>query len=309
MFNKIKWFYDENRKTIIKVVLFIIMILLLIQGANYIAKTNNKEKNNSTNSENIVDEKELQSKSIISDTSIGETTANLNNSIIDDFVNYCNKKDINSAYSIISSDCQNTVFNNNVDNFVNNYYNIVFKETRTYSKENWISSYNSTTYKITYANDMLADGKYNNNDTYGDYVTIVNENGNKKLNISSFVGTENISKQYEDENLKIELNYKTKFINYEIYNINITNLITQNITISDKDSNNIYLIDNNSSNYYPDLNNIDTSLLDIKPSAKSTFNIKFMKKYNPDKEIKKLHFNNVIINNDINNIRTIDVIL
>ena len=43
--------------------------------------------------------------------------------IIDQFIKYCNSKDINNAYNLLSDDCKNEVFKN-IETFNNNYIKV-----------------------------------------------------------------------------------------------------------------------------------------------------------------------------------------
>lgn len=296
MFNKIRRFYNQNSKKIIMVILIIIMIIVLIQFFNYIAKQNLKEKNNKTITNSEI---KTQTQSIISDTKIGENTAKENENTIKEFVNYCNNKNIESAYNMLSDECKEILYDNKINNFQENYYNLVFKSNKSYTSENWISYNGKTTYKITYQDDALTNGGTNLGENYGDYITIVEKNGEKKLNIAKFVCRDEINKIYEDDNIKIEIVYVNKYINNEIYKIKITNKTKQIINLySRENETNWYIQDKNSTKYNAIVSTIPESLLLINQSTEEELMVQFNKNYNPNKEIQTMHWDNMLLNNE-----------
>ena len=295
MFNKIRRFYNQNYKKIIMIILIIIMIIVLIQVANYLAKNGLEKtsKTKSTNSSNT----NLQTQSIISDTTIDEEKAKKNNDIIEQFVNFCNKKDIKSAYNILSDDCKQIIYNNNIDLFTNNYYNLIFTSTKSYTKENWMSTENMTTYKIQYTNDILADGKYKKEENFGDYITIIYDNKIPKLNISKFVTKEELNKTYEDDNIKIEIHTVYKYINSEIYKIKFTNKTDKEIKLYDiNDNTKWYLQDENSSKYNVVESSLQNNLLILNANGEQDITVQFNKNYNSKKEVNKMLWENIKIN-------------
>lgn len=303
MINKLIRFYNQNKRQIIRTLLFVAVVIAIIQLANYFVKKNNEDKaiSNITNSSTSTGES-LQTKSIISETTISNDTAKKNNDTIKQFVDYCNEKSITEAYNMLSTDCKEEIFQTE-EKFQTGYYNIIFNERKSYSKDNWMSSKNSVTYKITFNNDVLANGGNDNGQTYGDYITIIDENGEKKLNVASFVKKEEINKNYEDDNIKVEVSSKDIFIDYEIYKTNFTNNSSNIINLYDKNNNSKwYAKDSKNNTYDVTISEIGKEFLTINQKLTQTLNIKFLKTYNPDKNINKLCFENIAINNNLNNI-------
>ena len=59
--------------------------------------------------------------------------------------------------------------------------------------------------------------------SYSDYITIVNKDGNKKLNINRYIGRKILNKSKDSDNIKTEVLYSDRYMDYEIYKIKITN--------------------------------------------------------------------------------------
>ena len=102
-------FYNQNRKIIIRTILIIAFIICLIQLLNYFAKSNNKSKTNNTiKNENIVQnevkEKLISNTSAISGEKISETKLIDDGTVIKNFMDYCNSKDIEKAYDEMEAD-------------------------------------------------------------------------------------------------------------------------------------------------------------------------------------------------------------
>ena len=100
---KIIRFYNQNRKQIIRVIAIITFIILLIQMLNYIYK--NKIDNNQIN---ISENKKsnignfgtiVSNKSAITDTKVDNEKLNDDVTVINEFIENCNERNIEKAYS------------------------------------------------------------------------------------------------------------------------------------------------------------------------------------------------------------------
>ena len=176
MFESILRFYEKNKKTIITTILVCIVVILVIQIMNLWAKQAPQNTTTKTKQEYI------QTEAIINDKKISSEIARENKNIIEDFVNYCNNGKIEDAYELISDDCKEVNFEN-IENFKNEYYNIIFKNPKLYTAEIWYSLNSDATYKVDFTDNPLhSGGAYD--ETYTDYITLIrDEENNIKLNI------------------------------------------------------------------------------------------------------------------------------
>jgi len=164
-----------------------------------------------------------ETSSAISNTYIPETKATDNRNLITQFTEFCNNKDIKSAYNLLTEECKETNFPK-IEDFENNYYKAVFTENRMCDMQSWIVNDNKYTYNVKFMKDILSSGKLDDAKGFVDYITIVEtESGEQKLNINSYVGRKNIAKEETVHGIKIKVLYKDMYIDYEKYNIEIIN--------------------------------------------------------------------------------------
>ena len=116
-------FYNQNRRRILIIILIIVFILGIIQLLNYFSRMKiAKEDKQNTWIENTESNKDVVSeKSLISGQNVSDTQLNSETELIDEFVKYCNNKDLNSAYEMLSEECKEEMFPT-IDDFYNNYY-------------------------------------------------------------------------------------------------------------------------------------------------------------------------------------------
>lgn len=300
MFNSLKGFYNQNRKKIILIVLAVVSVIVIVRVANYLAKVNSENRQSDSSNETLREE-ELKTKSIISDKSISETTATVNNNAIDQFINYCNKGDIDNAYNMLSTDCKKVVYNNDENNFKNGYYDIIFSSSKEYEKDNWITNDDSVTYRIDYKSEALSSGGKMEGNSYADYITVVYEDNQAKLNISNFVGKYSIDKTYEDDNIKINIASKNIFMEYETYEISFINKSSNNMKLYG-DSSKWYAKDKNSNQYNVAISEIAKEFFNIEPQNVRVLNVKFIKTYNPEKELQSINFENMMFGENLNTV-------
>ena len=284
--------FSYNSKINFVILGIFILVIIFIQILNSRAKINNKE-----NNENIVieDEKNYQSRTtIISDGKVDESTNNKIYDLISDFINYCNNGDIEKAYNILSTDCKNQMFST-VDEFKNKYYKIIFSSKRQFEMQSWITKGGAYTYRITFSGDILSTGGKDIN-TIEDYYTIVKENNENKLNINNFVSKNVINKDISTNNININIKEVYKYMDYEIYNIEIKNNRNKSILLDTKEkTNTIFVTDNNNNNYASYNHEISNADLLINANFSKNLKIKFSKTYSSNLETTKLTFSDIVI--------------
>lgn len=297
--NKIIRFYNQNREKIIKIVLIIVFVMFIIQLLNHIVKVRNKNTSydnviqNNLKRTNTAEDALISNKSIISDTKISEDALKVDINVIEQFINYCNNKDINNAYNILSNECKEVLYPT-IEDFYKTYYSIVFNDKfKNYTMENWEGS----TYLIMITDDILSTGKVNNSNTRQDYMTIVIQDGENKLNINNYIGRKNINKKTMRNDIEVVVLNKDIYLDYEIYNFKFTNNSNKKILLDNcQNSKSIYLLDNNEMKYYFYNNEIDMNKFIIENKFTNKLQIKFNKSYSSSKNAEKVVFSNVILN-------------
>lgn len=298
MVSKLRRYYNQNRKKIWKIVLIAVAIIIAIRFANYIAKIINK--NNENNNRNKISSSILQSESIINDNTLSEDEAQKNNETISKFIDSCNLGNVSEAYVLISDECKAQNFETEED-FNERYYSRIFKTNKSYEKQNWISSSGYTTYLVNFSNDVLTDGGYKADDTFMDYITVVEKNGERKINVMGFISEEIKNETYVDDNIEIRLKKIDRYIDYQTCEVTFINKTDKIININNGDKE-WFITDENSSNYYAIMLELKKEDLKIDANSMKTITIKFGKSYNVDNIDKSISFNNMTIEGETGSI-------
>jgi hypothetical protein len=251
------------------------------------AKENDIEKTNYIYSPNYA---------VISKQTIDKTVSEKTNNLIDDFINLCNDKKPEEAYSLLSQDCKDEMFIS-LDNFINNYYNKIFTNYKIHNIQLWKSSANSYTYKVRILDDILASGKDNEGKAIEDYFTVINVEGKYYLNINGYIEKRDINQEINTDNLSIKILYKQIFLDYEKYTLKITNNTLNNILLDGfREPNSIYLSDINDNKYMVSKNEMIEGMFLI--YSKNTFEttIKFNKRNDQNAKINSMNFSDIILN-------------
>ena len=292
-------FFNQNRKKIVRVILIIAFAFIILQILNYLIKIkyeNDNEKNtnviiNQNNSISNYNNSLISDKSMISGSSISSTKLKSDTDIIDKFMTYCNNKELEKAYDLLSEDCKDELFNSK-EEFNKLYLSKLFDNKKTYIIENWTNN----TYSVRITEDILSTGNLNNNITKQDYITIVEENNEKRLNINNYIGRTEVNKVSSDNNIKITVLAKDTYFDYEIYSFKIENNSNNMVLLDSKNNTkSIYLLDNNGMKYYFYNNEIPDSKLKIQSQGIVDLKIKFNKAYSSTREIKSINFLKVVL--------------
>lgn len=299
---RLKQFYNQNRKQIWSGVIVVVFILSLLRLLNFLSenKINTKDiSNSSTNSTTITATKDKTQKkqtSIMNKQVISKNTANENEKIIKDFIEYCNNGETSKAYDLLSSDCREVLYSSE-EKFIENYYNHIFNEKKICDLQVWLIDGTTYTYKVTMDSDMLSTGQAISSNQKTDYITIVKEDDERRLNINNYVCRKKIKNTTTQSNIEVTVNYKDIYIEYEQYNISVKNKSENIIMLDNKeDVKAVYLLDDNDIKYSAYAHEISKVQLILKPQQKRILNIKFNKVYDVEKRIKNMNFTNVITN-------------
>ncbi len=293
--NKIIRYWNQNRKKIIIIIAIIAFIIIMLNVINYIVKQmNDRPKDEEFNIEDL----QKPTQSVITGQNVSKDITEENIDIIKNFVDYCNNNEIEKAYELLSNDCK-AEFNNNINTFINNYYKRNFQTKKTYDLELMFSAENSYTYKTTYydANILATGGP--NADNFEDYLTIINQNEEKKLNINGFIKKQEINQSQTTDGVQITIKNKKVYRDHEQYKISIQNNTQNTISISDgQNSGDICLLDKNNVKYASFLHEIPLESLIIEPMRTTELDITFNRIYDTYRIMKKMQFSNICLNQE-----------
>jgi len=286
-------FYNQNKKQIIKIILIIVFVIGIIQLLNYLVGKKNSVDNVQINTSYVNNQTSeiVSDKSLVSGQTISRETIKKDSEIIKQFVELCNQANIEQAYELLTDECKENMFPT-VEDFNRIYCSEIFNSYKTYTLENWTSN----TYQIRYTGDILGTGNLNNNETRQDYITVVNKNGEKKLNINNYIGRNSLNRTTNYEDIKIVVTSVDIYMDYEIYNLAIQNNSNKDILLdTSNDTKSIYLLDGKEMKYYFYNNEIIENKLLIKSDFTNSLKIKFASTYSSNKKIKKIVFSKVVL--------------
>ena len=294
--NKLIRYWNQNRLMIVIMVIIIVLIIVVIRVVNGIM-SNMQE--SVIQAEEKIPDLEKPTESVLGGGEMTEEVSTENTEIIKQFVEYCNKKSYQDAYDLLSQDCKNELFPS-LDIFINDYVDEIFDTNKSFTLEMWYGTSQEFTYRILYINDnILSSGTINRDDNKEDYITIVKETGENKLNISNFIYKEEINKANSNNNIEVMVNNAKKYRSYEVYSITVTNNSDKTILLSNgENGEDICLVDNNNVEYSSMLNEIPLINLEILPNSKKTISIRFYKIYNVYRNIENITFKNIILDKD-----------
>ena len=293
---KLMRFYNQNKGKIWTIILIIVFILGIIQLLNYFAKTNvtsKKVESISTNNTEI-NQEVVSDKSTISGQNVSSTKLKQDTDVINEFVKYCNDGNINSAYNLLTEECKEEMFPS-VEDFNSIYYSKLFDSYKTHTIENWIGN----TYKINFTGDILSTGNLSSNESKQDYITVVKEDGESKLNINNYIGRNNLNKTTEYKEVKATVTRIDTYMDYEVYNLSIQNNSENDILLdTSNDTKSVYLLDGKEMKYYFYSNEIVENRLIVKSKFTNDIQIKFSNSYNSSRKIDNLVFSKLVLNYD-----------
>ena len=301
--NRFMRWYNQNRKTVWKVIGIIVIVIIVIQLINHYYKVRNEEELNSNNqtqnattnstNNNYNNVRVDDNNSVLSGSEMSSSQEE-QIQIIDTFVDYCNKGDVESAYQLLTDECKQEMYPQ-LDNFVNSYYNETFANSeKDASVENWTGNI----YKVQIHDNMLATGKYSKETTKQDYITVIEtEDEQYRLNINGYIEREEINKSKEDKQIKMTVKYADTYMDYAKYTIEITNNSNQTISLDDRANVESMYIRDDKGNHYPAYTHeINSAELQVSPRETKEVTIKYYSKYGSTKDINRLVFSKMILN-------------
>lgn len=297
--NKYRRWYNQNRKSVWITIGIIALIIGLIQLVNSFYRIRNEQElaeglnqiQNTTNDYNYNNVRVDQAYSSLTGEQMSTGQKN-QIEVIDDFVQYCNENNLQSAYDLLTNDCKEEMYPT-LEIFQESYYNQIFNnETKNISVENWINNI----YKVKINEDFLSTGTYSKENTIQDYITVVQENDEYKLNINSFIGTKEINKSKESNGIQIEVLEEKQYMDYQVFKMRIKNNSENNICLDDgKDIKAMYIEDDNGLTYSAYTHEIAESILEFSPRETREIEIKYYSKFSSERKISKVVFSRMIL--------------
>ena len=291
---KISNFIKRNKNKISDLGMKLIIVAIVVFIATIMLSFS---RNNSNDLQNNVNQIYKPRDTIIKGSSVTEEQYSTDNNVIQTFMQYCNEGNVEEAYALISNDCKENLYKT-LNIFKESYYNTVFNEKRQYNLQSWISTNDYTIYRIRYTTDLLSTGKYEEDNVYQDYITLIKNTETPKISIGNFI----FAKEYENQSTEVEellarVIKKIVYLNDEEYEIEVKNK-TQNTIMLDnlENPNNIKLLGESDSTYSVYLNRIFVQDVRLQPGETKRITIRFKKSCSTDKQTEYIQFYKVIRN-------------
>ena len=274
--HKLRRFFYQNKYQILGVLGVIFFIFIVIQLINFWTRKSNDNKVSNINANTtVVNENTtgvISEKSAVTGKEISKKELQSETSIINNFIEYCNKQDIENAYNLLTEECKKQVYNNSIDVFKQSYYKDVFNgEKKNCTIENWVND----TYKVNITGDVLATGKV---DEYSkqDYITVKEIDGDYKLNINNYIGYFEINKKTTENDITIEVIGKNTYKDYEEYTMNVTNNTKKMMQLDNISNTESLYIEDSKGVKYPYYNHeLTTPMLTVAVGQTKEVTIKF----------------------------------
>lgn len=197
--------------------------------------------------------------------------------MIDEYMNYCNNGDFDKAFEMLSKDCREYEFNNDIETYMSYLYTKMPTE-KLYSIQNYSSTeYNGKEmyiYEIKYTDDLLATGLTNSTYSYTqENITFFKGDDGIEMNVGNYMYHTDIKNISENEYLKIDVVDKVVNYSIETYKVKFTNRSNYTIVIADgQEKDEILLRLNNETRKRSEVNDIV-----LKPGASDTVEFTFKK--------------------------------
>lgn len=213
------------------------------------------------------------------------------------FIQHVTSGQIEQAYELLTEKCKKIEYPS-IESFEKNYCHDL--EQKTYDFQSWSSTRDLYIYQVRYYNDMLSSGIDTTKRYLQDYITVQKIGEQYKLNINSFINSETIMKEYEKNQIKFKIHSVETYLDYEIYEIEVTNNRLKQIILDTREKDNsVYVKNNDGLNIEALLYENREDEFQVQPDETKKIRIKFNNTYNGNKKIVAVGFSDIVIDKDL----------
>lgn len=262
---KIGRFFRNHKKTI----LIILIIWIVVLAINAFLKNYKPE--------DSLDATYKPHQSIIgSEQKVPQKMQEPINELIDTYFNYCQNKEYENAYNMLTDACKQVYFNT-LDTF-KEYVDVVFNEEKTYYIQNYSNYGDYYIYQVKIFENLMKTGLTGKDEVsfYEEKISIHEEDGTLKLGIRQYIKTDVMDDIYEDDYLKIWIEKRDVFYEQETYTVKIKNKSEYIAVLADGYENYEALLIVGSTTRDTSSDNLS---MVIQPGETETYNINFVKFY------------------------------
>lgn len=299
---KIVRLYNRNRKIIWLWLIIAIFCIAIINLVQYAYMEQSRKLAESATNQISVEEKENPSEvvdyneaaqSITAGGAVEEDVKDEVQGVLEQFVQYVTNKQIDQAYNLLTEDCKEILYPT-LEGFEQKYCQDLYE--KIYDFQSWSSTDSTYVYQVRFYDNMLSAGLDFTNHYLEDYITVLKKGDVYKVNIHNFVRADNIRKTAEANKVQFKVNNVETYLDYEIYEIEITNDSSKEIILDTREKDNSVYVKNSDGLKIQALlyENTDEELK-IPAGETKTIKIKFNNTYNGEKRIISLGFSDIII--------------
>lgn len=280
---------DRNYKLIFYIALVILFGILIIRLLNHYSKQ--KEEDRQLKLQEIIAEEE-KDESEYTEEDFAIESNSIEKTMMS-FIRYCNEKQIDKAYQMLTDECKDELYPT-INDFEEIYVNKTFYIKRDYEMKEWSISGNTEVYLVTLYEDILATGGMGN--VKNEYYTFSrDENSNYKLSVENYICRQNRNKETTIDGIKLKIGQVDIYSNCQEVEFTITNETSKKINLTGNALDNI-ILQNYSGTTYSALNSeYEYNNAILSPKETRTFNVKFNKYYDLSTSIEYLTLLNVIM--------------
>ena len=152
--------------------------------------------------------------------------------------------------------------------------------------------------QISYYADLLSSGGYQQSNTIQDYIYFTEQNNETKINVNKFLYIQEINKNAQLNSIYANVIKKDVYVDYETYQIQITNQTNQTILLDSQEENySVILIDENEVEYPSNINEQAREMLIIEPQGTVILTLQFSKMYSENRQmVSAIRFLDIITN-------------
>ena len=214
--------------------------------------------------------------------------------IIDEYIGYCNNKEYEKAYEMISENCREYVYPT-IEHF-KAYVDYVFEYPKVYAIQNYSNRDKVYIYRIRLFEDILATGlTYSENLKYFEEKLVFTEkNGELLLAVKSYIGDEELDCLYEDQYMKITVTNRSLTYDEEIYTVKVQNKTEHTIVLADEITNGEISIETQKATNSMIIEDKWAPIY-VQGQTSRTYKLAFRKFYDEGIKTKSINFNSVRI--------------
>ena len=289
---RIRHFYRRNKK-IIFIVISVIVILFMVN--QYLKNRTIKPTPKTTYAPHtsVIDSSSKVPKSI------SKTIEEL----IDEYMEYCNNSDWASAFNMLSSDCKEYSFGNDLGEFMKYAYKKM-PTPKKYAIQDYSNDGNLYIYQIKYTDDFLATGLTNSVYSFTEEKMIFKKlaNGEYEMSVGNYIDHHNLKNIFENDYLKVDLKSVVQYYSMEEYKIKLTNRSNYTIVIANNVEDKEVCLKLTSGDYRERLDMVNEIVLEPQETTTKTF--KFTKFYDNDDDSDSIYFNSIRILEEYNGVQS-----